>query len=523
MTTRHTLFIAHLIAQRLEAHRWEVQILLDPPKSFDADMYIVICPQIFSQLPPGEKRIAFQMEQSTSPRWFTVEYLNILNESFAVLDYSLSNIEFLAKRGLRYPHIYYLPIGADPTYLPNLPQWKRPISVLFYGDEKSSPRRRHYLSELAKHFEVTICSEVFGIEMASAIKSADVIINIHYYPDALLETPRIQECLSLGAKVVSESAPDIDEYPDLLGCVYFFEQDNVDQMISAVRAALKAPRPNNLDDHRESNHRFNFMLDRFLISSGFLSKSHVDKIEIPKSMISPRVALAMPETIERWRILEENPFPSTVTFPGIRAKPGWMGCALSYSALAQAALKQDLEFITIIEDDAILPRDFEEKMAITIDFLQNRCSSWDIFSGLIADVHSDARILNVEDYRGMRFVTLDKMTSTVCNIYSQRALGILASWDSENEDAANNTIDRYLEGLSDFRVVVAFPFIAGHREEVTSTLWHFQNDTYTEMICKSHRTLEMKIWDFHRRTRRIRSQVPAIESACNESQCVRLN
>lgn len=124
MATKHTLFIAHLVVENLHRHRCETEIMTSSPKSFQHDFYVVICPQMFLRLPPGEKRIAFQMEQSVSSRWFTKNYMRTLMKSLAVLEYSLTNIDFLSTHGIHYPHIYYMPVGASLTYSSSPPPEK---------------------------------------------------------------------------------------------------------------------------------------------------------------------------------------------------------------------------------------------------------------------------------------------------------------------------------------------------------------------------------------------------------------
>lgn len=71
LTTKHTSFIAHLIAENLSKVGIQSKIIFEIPKAGYAtnQWYIVICPQIFERLP--EHYLAFQMEQSVSSRWFT--------------------------------------------------------------------------------------------------------------------------------------------------------------------------------------------------------------------------------------------------------------------------------------------------------------------------------------------------------------------------------------------------------------------------------------------------------------------
>ncbi|MCY1379591.1 hypothetical protein D9M69_673270 [compost metagenome] len=73
---------------------------------------------------------------------------------------------------------------------------------------------------------------------------------------------------------------------------------------------------------------------------------------------------------------------------------------------------------------------------------------------------------------------------------------ILADWDPMNADAVNNTIDRYIEKKENLRVVVSVPFIVGHKEDTTSTLWGFENTRYAPMIAEAQRKIEVLAQDW---------------------------
>ncbi len=283
LATRHTLYVAHLVADRLQAHGWEVEILTEAPRDFHRDCYVTICPQMFRRLPPGEKRIAFQMEQSVSPRWFTNRYLKTLKRSLAVLEYSLVNVDFLAGKGVAYPQVHYLPVGASVNFGQPTCSSEKTFDILFYGDSAGCPRRREMLDALQQHFDVRVVSEVFGRDVREIIKQARLVINLHYYNNALLEMPRIQECLTLGVQVLSESSQDQEDYPELKGAVRFFEQGSIPAMLAAVEAALEAPVPAEkiAAAVERSARRFEFMFDRALVALGFLLPSHVNRMNLP--------------------------------------------------------------------------------------------------------------------------------------------------------------------------------------------------------------------------------------------------
>jgi len=180
-------------------------------------------------------------------------------------------------------------------------------------------------------------------------------------------------------------------------------------------------------------------------------------------------------------------------FDGIRMTPGWVGAGLSFLTLARHCVENGHRRILVMEDDVILPQDFDTTLDVVEDYLDNHAGNWDSFSGLIADLHRDANILEVTEFRGITFATIDKMTSTVFNYYSIEFMRKLLLWNSTNMDSKTNTIDRFIESTQQLRVIVALPYLAGHREDVNSVLWGFNNETYSSMIAKSEKLLEVKV------------------------------
>jgi hypothetical protein len=496
IATPHVLFIAHTLAETLKKYNWTVEILLSPPEHFTHDYYIVLCAQMFDRLPPGEKRIIYQLEQSASSRWFSDTYISAMENSLAVFDYALENIEFLETKGLAFPQIYYVPIGASKTYAAENSKVKD-IDVLFYGDYKSSERRRALLDKASAHFNVTRADSVFGEDMKSLIARSKLVLNLHYYEDAQLETPRIHECISLGVPVVSEGTSDQNDYPELSGAVTFFEAGNAKAMIDAIAGVLENAQIAGdcaVEAASTSFDRHSFMLDRFLIGAGIVRVNALDKLDAVPVTERSTYALSLPETIKRRRVFDtETRSSDCQVFDGIRRRPGWIGCAMSYKHLCISALKAGVTQITIMEDDVLLSPDHDNKMDIIHQYLEENRGRWDVFSGVIAHLHDNAKVLGVEQYRGLDFITIDKMTSMVFNVYSERAIKLISLWDPSNEDVETNTIDRYLEN-SDLKIVVTDPYIVGHREELSSTLWGFQNTQYSDMISESERKLnELKV------------------------------
>ena len=507
LTTPHTLYVAHALQHALARVGLSCHILLDDaPSDFPHDFYIVLCAQMFTHLPPGERRIVFQMEQTVSDRWFDARYLSILENSRAVLDYSLANLTYLADRGIAYPHVFHVPLGAVVGYGPThgiapaqLPDENRPC-VLFYGDPHVA-RRKDYLNALQAQYNVRIISNLFGSELQTAIASAQVVVNIHYYEGALLESTRIFECLSLGARVVSEAAADVGDYSGLDTVVQFVPVGDIAAMVQAVGRALDQSAPassGQAEAHQAylqaTQDRFEFMFYRALLAQKLISYTQLQKVAVPPR--GEAFALSLPETPQRRAAYLAAPAPGVQVFDGLRGRPGWIGCAMSYKYLCWSAWQQGVEQLLVCEDDVQLPADYDAVMQTIRIHLQANKEHWDIFVGIIAHLHSDTQVLDVYERDGLTFVTVDKMTSMVFNIYSSHAMEIISRWDETLEDDQTNTIDRYLERTENLRIVTLLEPVFGHREELTSSLWGFGNEQYNDYIAQSRAQLRDKVQAF---------------------------
>ncbi|HBX8214023.1 TPA: hypothetical protein MIH64_15525 [Klebsiella pneumoniae] len=511
LATQHTLFVAHLIEKNLldcgiKGH-------VSTAYSVEQDMgqmHIVICPQMFKQLP--RNYIAFQMEQSVNSRWFTDEYFSRLNNAVAIFDYSLKNIEYLLDKGISYQKLFYMPISSFPDYPAHLADngyvlddQKGDIhaDVLFYGDPNCE-RRKAYLQELKKHFNVTVASEVFGDKLTRMVKNAKVVVNIHYYENALLETTRLYETISLGTPVVSESSSDIVEHEDLQDVIDFCPIGDIPAMVEKIQNLLSDKeyyneRKEKIKHFTNVDNKNNYYLRRYLLSIDKLNFSQYKSIfsfEQFQTGDVPRLCLSLSETPVRRKAFFASPSHGFQFFEGIRYRIGWIGCGMSYKYMLSGMLASKAEMGIICEDDVIFPVDYDNKLNKIINHLQSTEAKWHIFAGIIAHLHEDTKVLDVKVIDGIEYIYIDKMTSMVMNIYSRRGMDLISQWDEKNIDAETNTIDRYVESAQDLVVVTTLPFLVGYAEEQQSTLWGFENSQYTSLIKASEKLLAEKVAEF---------------------------
>lgn len=511
LATQHTLFVAHLIEKNLldcgiKGH-------VSTAYSVEQDMgqmHIVVCPQMFKQLP--RNYIAFQMEQSVNSRWFTDEYFSRLNNAVAIFDYSLKNIEYLLDKGIPYQKLFYMPISSFPDYPAHLADngyvlddQKGDIhaDVLFYGDPNCE-RRKAYLQELKKHFNVTVASEVFGDKLTRMVKNAKVVVNIHYYENALLETTRLYETISLGTPVVSESSSDIVEHEDLQDVIDFCPIGDIPAMVEKIQNLLSDKeyyneRKEKIKHFTNVDNKNNYYLRRYLLSIDKLNFSQYKSIfsfEQFKTGDVPRLCLSLSETPVRRKAFFASSSHGFQFFEGIRYRIGWIGCGMSYKYMLSGMLASKAEMGIICEDDVIFPVDYDNKLNKIINHLQSTEAKWHIFAGIIAHLHEDTKVLDVKVIDGIEYIYIDKMTSMVMNIYSRRGMDLISQWDEKNIDAETNTIDRYVESAQDLVVVTTLPFLVGYAEEQQSTLWGFENSQYTSLIKASEKLLAEKVAEF---------------------------
>ena len=519
MSSILTRSIANRFAEELEKHQWSVTIFFDNPAIFNLDFYIVICAQTFKTLPPSDKRIIYQVEQSTSKRWFSDSYISAMKQSVAVADYNVINVKNIRSYGVNYPHVWLLPIGSSTKFAAhattNSVNTTKEFDFVFYGDYKTSPRRLHLLAELQKHFRVKVVVDVVGDLLWDIIRRSHAVVNIHYYENALLEAPRIMEALSLKVPVLSEEAQNQNDYPEFQRAVRYFKTNDSTSMIEMARSFLQNPvRAFDIKDsvHRTSS-MFSFMFHRVLFGLGFLPLTFFDTYQIKDLHMKLKllqtmemglngIVISMPETVERNNLFRKQAllFPKTnfKSFVGIRHSyiPPWISCGLTFKIIANAALHVGLKALTIAEDDVLFPSDFETKIEVITEYLHSLQGEWHIFSGVIADVPEDTIILNQTVYKGIQFISINRMVSMVYNIYNHGALRMMAKWNVSDVEQTENQIDQYLKRQLNLTVVVTLPFLVEHRANANSTLWGFGNKAYDHMISGAAKVLERKLQEY---------------------------
>lgn len=495
-------FLADLFANVLQTHKFTVTISAELPDAHtDFDMYIVISTIELSSkmMPPANKRIVAQMDSMLSVA--TSEYMTMLRESEAVLDFSLNNIQLLRARQIDDFRLWHLHLGIE---FPS----KRVAGMrnkwdLIYLEDVTSDRTSKFLRILDADYRVKIVHEANYDSIL--VQQSRFTLSLCRSPTASLDMTLISRSLTLGVPVIAEScATDAKIYTETLkSTVFFFHQGSVSSMTSVVKEALRlssAQQTRYIESVVASSaRRFAHTFNRVLFGIGSLPLSMFEDIfteppelqEIMKEHSESAVVLSLPESPER-RMYDA--WPESFSFSRFYAvrlltRPSWISTGLSYKAIASTVLNNGGKQIIIAEDDMRLPVTHQHSYGVIRDYLDS-ITEWDVFSGLIADVHPNTKVISAECHLGIQFVTIDRMTSMVYNIYKSKALRAMSTWNPLDDNQRTNTIDRYLERMVDLRVVCTLPFYAGHAQGFSSTIWEgVGNNAYEGMIAQSEKKM----------------------------------
>lgn len=499
LTTPHCHIIAQQLKFLLEKIGFACQITYDEDEllsNSSKSIPLVLAPQMFSKLP--KKFIAFQLEQKGSS-WFTEEYLSILRRATFVLEFSQDNLEFLQRNGINFEKLYYCPIFPNSFSLPlKYTEIKdKNYDLVFYGAINS--RRKRILYELSKKFKILILSDVFGEKLYRELLKARILLNIHFYEDAHLETTRLIEARALGLNVVSEasSTQKIDKM--FSSFVTFAENGNISDLCSKIHEQLLVDDSDRSDNssNEQTFSWFDFYFLRFMLAQDQLSFDSFSSFflkSFPK--IDTKICLNLPESIERRKKFESQPYSSHFClFPGLRHSLGWLGCGYSYKFLFLLASLNEVQQLNICEDDVVFPNDMEERIRVIENFLKLYPGKWSVFTGLISDVTMDTKITSVILYENTKFIFTNSAVGLVFSIFSKEAIFTLSQWEKSG-DVTNNTIDRYMKkNINNY--ITSLPFLVVQDDDLTSTIWGGENgDIYGDYLKISLSRLQAKVKDF---------------------------
>ena len=481
-------------------------------------LYIALFAFLYD-FPPGLKYIAYQLEQKQQSAWFNDKYRKNLAESAYVFDYSVQNYQNM-EIGLRKKTIY-LPVPLTLKAAANISSQmeKFEFDVLFFG--APCTRRSRILDELQnKHdLRIKVVNDVFRESMAEIIKKARIVLNLHFYENALLETVRMNQVLQHDKIIVSEDPMAEDKYSRTLykDAVIFTKNldeynGDADRHIEELATTLRfysdpanyqkyiAERRTALASLKE--HCFGRFVKALISIQAFSPTSFYERLHSSDDTATIHY-LSLDETWQtRRETFQRQPhLPANMKFKRIAAIKAWpelLGSGMSYKFAINSAKMSGLDQVTICEDDALFPPRFERDYQIIREYLST-LDKWDIFVGLISDFENSTKIINVENYEGHEFVTIDKFTSTVFNIYNASSYDHILAWGDATARISimNSTSGEKTRNDYDNRpmtIITMNPSVLMHMD-IGSTTWRSERN-YPEWFATPAKVFAKRVEEF---------------------------
>ena len=451
--------------------------------------------------------VVYQVEQTQS-NWFNDKYYRYLENATYIWEFSIKNkylYNYIDQNKIFYQMIpYYLENKSDNKEIS--------YDIFFYGAKNI---RRQRILECLKSFNLKIGYDIYDNERDDMINKSKIILNLHYYNDCSLETCRLNEILKYNKVIISEKASADDWYNEEIYKDFVDYIDIIDNELSNVNNLIKRiiyyldennynKKIDNIKNKKYILHdksKFNLYKNLFNI---FNCNNYLFDYELYQNKIYCLHLIETPERINKFKKINNITSSSNIEiFPAFKYNPGWKGCALSYLNLIYNAKRCNLENITICEDDCRFPYELKEIYNIIKEFLSK--IEWNIFVGVIADLPTDVKIINIYQYKNIKFIELNKMNSMVFNIYNKNSYDNILKWNINNNDVHTNTIDKFLN-TTNLTFITTYPFYFDCIN-VNSTLWGKNLNLFSEynnMFKKSLNILDDKIRNFSHNIRYIK-------------------
>lgn len=240
LTNKKLLSIANNLNENLKDLGYSSEIITKLTNDLECKsyVYIIIYIKYFTELKniPPRKYILYQMEQLGS-KMINEDYYSLAEGALKIFDFSESNMKKLNFEQNKY---LYNPFPIS-KFNQNINTSE--FDILFYGQFNN--RRAKILSYLNKIFNIRYYQNIFDLERDNIIKKTKIVLNLHFYDNACLETARINECLKFNKIVLSELPNDKDFLNKELynNYVHFFDVidnnlSNIDKLVLKLNYLL---------------------------------------------------------------------------------------------------------------------------------------------------------------------------------------------------------------------------------------------------------------------------------------------
>ena len=228
-------YLSHALKYILKKQNYQVQIKEEVDLN-SSNLHIILFSQKVSVYP--KHYIIYQLEQKDISNWINKKYELSLLFSHRCWDYSDVNIKkfhHLIQQKMKLVHIPIVPFEEIYPQQDSTVQIE-PFDILFYGT-MNEPRKlilNYIQHKLGNKYKIKFINTIFGLNLFKFIQACKIVINIHYYENALLEAYRISEVQSCRKLVISflPNKEDVDNFHYYKNSIVYV--NSIDNMIGSI-------------------------------------------------------------------------------------------------------------------------------------------------------------------------------------------------------------------------------------------------------------------------------------------------
>jgi len=226
-------YLSNALKYILEKQNYSVQIKEEVDLN-SSNLHIILFSQKVSVYP--KHYIIYQLEQKDISNWINKKYELSLLFSHRCWDYSDANIKKFHHLIQKKMDLLRIPIVPFEYMYENQEVKLEPFDILFYGT-MNQPRKiilDYIKNKLGTKYKIKVINTIFGLNLFKFIQACKVVINIHYYENALLEAYRISEVQSCKKLVISflPNQEDINNFHYYKNSIVYV--NSIDNMIGSI-------------------------------------------------------------------------------------------------------------------------------------------------------------------------------------------------------------------------------------------------------------------------------------------------
>jgi hypothetical protein len=412
------------------------EVIFDITTNYSDDYFYIILftPSMF--IP--KNFIFWQIEQTSNVESTNIKFdahcYNKLNKCVSIFEISPNNISHykpyikdteckkIRYNQLPFSNIYNLNTAIIDEY---------DYDIVFYG--ASSSRREKITNKL----QSTLGSKyrmrfLFGVspeERDTILKKTKLLLNIHYYESAMLECERFNIAINCNCLILSENCIGDNQNKKNYECFDKLLIDNATSDISELTikpivdlieynlrdSVFFLKKQKYIEEKKKLEDIGIYYLHKNLLSLNIFNSLDLN---IDFKITDSVYCLSLIEDDSRYtKMMTQNNVPKHSIFPAFKHTNGKVGCAMSYCTLLNNCKKQNVESITIFEDDVAFNDTFNARHSIVKEFLNK--IEWDLFNGYCCFIDSYIDIEEYYIYKGVVIIKLHKSVGMVFNIYNK--------------------------------------------------------------------------------------------------------